>query len=217
MTKVKEELEYLAQFLTEGRMQRMDEVLEKRTRYITSAIEDIYQPHNASAVLRSSDCFGLQDVHIIENRNPWNPSPVVSLKADQWLTVNRYKKEDNNTAECISSLKNQGYHIVGTSLTERSIPLVKLSLDKPVALIFGNEKEGISELVEQEADELMKIPMYGFSQSFNISVSAAIIFSHLRTRLETSNINWKLSEEEKELIKLDWFRKSTSAKFELKK
>lgn len=207
-----DELEFLAQFVTDRRKARIEEILSQRTRHISIALENIYQTHNAAAVLRSCDCFGIQDAHIIENSNSFTPSPDVSLQADKWLSLRRYNQEENNTLACIRQLKAEGYKVIGTSLHKNSIWLDEVDLSEPVAVVFGTELTGISEIVEQEADVLMKIPMYGFSESFNISVSAAIILSQLRNKLEKEGIDWELSEDEKEAIRLDWYRKSTKAR-----
>ncbi|NIT54682.1 MAG: TrmH family RNA methyltransferase, partial [Aliifodinibius sp.] len=94
-------IQYLRQFATEDRWQRINDVIDKRTRYLSVILEDIYQPHNASAVLRSCDCFGIQDVHIIENKNEFDPNKGVTIGADQWITLASYNQPGkNNTEHC---------------------------------------------------------------------------------------------------------------------
>lgn len=202
----KEFMEFLNQFITPERIAKQEGVLENRTKYITAVIEDIYQPHNASAVIRTCDCFGIQDLHIIENKNDYRVNPKVALGSGQWVNVIKHKEEENNSLSCLNELKSKGYKIVATTPhTENSI--YDLSLDQPVALVFGNEKEGISDLVMKNADELVNIPMYGFTESFNISVSAALCLSLLSEKLRTTDINWQLTEEEKTTLMVDWAKK----------
>ena len=200
---------YLSGFITPRRKQLMDSVLEKRTRYITIALEDIYQPHNASAVLRTCECLGIQDVHIIENKNIYRINADVVLGATKWITLKRYNHSDYNTRDAIHHLRANGYRIVATSLSEKSVPLDQFDLEKGrIAIFFGTELTGLTDEMINLADESVKIPVYGFTDSYNISVSAAIILSHLVHILRKSTLPWQLKEDEKEEIALQWLRKS---------
>lgn len=187
------EIELLRRFVTDRRWTRMQQVLAARTRYLTVAIEDIYQPHNASAVLRSCDAFGVQDVHIIENRNRYRINPGVELGTSQWLTLRRYHRPDPDrplraTEECITQLRRSGYRIVVTSPHQSAPTPEEISLDSgPLALLFGTEKEGLTETALAMADESLRIPMVGFVESLNISVCAAISLQILARRLRTTD------------------------------
>ena len=210
--------DYLKEFATEKRWNTLTKVAGKRTRYITVAIEDIYQPHNASAVLRSCDGFGIQDVHIIENENEFDTSSQVTIGADQWLSLHRYKTPGkNNTVTCLDRLKDQGYTIIATSPHENDTDLNDLNIDCKTALIFGNEVDGISDTVKERADGFVKIPMAGFSESFNISVSAAICLYDITLRLRKSDIPWQLSEDELDVLKYEWLKGSIKAGDKLEK
>ncbi|MGZ6540211.1 MAG: TrmH family RNA methyltransferase, partial [Bacteroidia bacterium] len=165
----KDFIDYLSQFVSETRRAKFDTVLNYRTRHITVVLEDLYQPHNASAVLRSCDIFGIQDIHIIENKNAYTVNKDIALGAPKWLNLYKYRKEENNSLDCIKKLKEQGYRIVATTPHEKDCNLEDLSVDKPLALFFGTELTGISHTVREHADEYVKIPMYGFTESFNIS------------------------------------------------
>ncbi|MGQ7871220.1 TrmH family RNA methyltransferase [Sunxiuqinia sp. sy24] len=201
---------YLSECLTPERKELFERVLEDRTRYLTVVLEDIFQPQNASAVLRSVDCFGVQDVHVIENRNEFTVDREVAMGASKWLSVHKYAGQEHNSLNAIRHLREQGYRIVATTPHEGDTNLEEFDLEKgKCALIFGTELTGISEVVQNEADEFLKIPMHGFTESFNISVSAAIILHHL-TYLMRGNpaIDWKLSEEDKAAIKLSWIRRT---------
>lgn len=200
----KDFLNHLQQFVSEHKLELFEKVLNKRTRHLTVAIEDVYQSHNASAVLRSCDCFGVQDVHVIENRNEYNVNKDVALGSSKWLSLHRYNEGENNTLKCINTLKKKGYKVVATTPHTNDVLLDDLSLDEPIALLFGTEKEGLSNLALEEADVFMKIPMYGFTESFNISVSAALCLHTLSEKIRNSDLKWQLNEEEKETIRLEW-------------
>ncbi len=205
----KELIEYLKQFVSETRLQRFDSVIEERTRHITVVLEDVYQEHNASAVLRSCESFGIQDVHFIENRNKYRISTDVDMGASLWLDIHRVTKEPNNTVKCLTDLKAKGYKIVATTPHEKDVNLADLKVDDTkIALVFGTEIDGITDDVRACADEFVKIPMYGFTESFNISVSAALCMYELTTKLRASGINYKLSEEEMDEIRLKWLKNS---------
>ena len=210
MTMDKALLEYLSGYLTSNRLELFDKILSMRTRYLTVVLEDIYQPQNASAVLRTCDCFGIQDVHIIENRNEFTVNREVALGSSKWLTLKKYTEKKQNSLDAIRQLKMNGYRIVATTPHTNDLELQDFDLTKgKTALVFGSELPGITDTVQNEADEFLKIPMYGFTESFNISVSAAIILHHLSQKMrENKSIDWKLSDTEKEEIKLAWIRKS---------
>jgi len=195
--------------MTDERRDQMAHVLAQRTKYLTVVLEDIFQPQNASAVLRTCDCFGIQDVHIIENRNEFNVDPEVVMGSSKWISIHRYNQQQNNTREAMQKLKKQGYRIVATSPHKDDVNLENLDLNAgKLALVFGTELTGISDIVREEADEFMKIPMYGFTESFNISVSAAISMHHLKHRLQQSSINWQLSEADRQRVYLQWLKQS---------
>lgn len=201
-------IEYLSGFITDERNQLFERILDQRTRYLTIALEDIYQPQNASAVLRSIDCFGLQDAHIIENSNRFNVDREVAMGANKWLTLKKYSRKEENSLEAIQNLRSKGYRIVATTPHEGDVSLEDFDLTKgKAALFFGTELTGISELVKSEADEFLKIPMHGFTESFNISVSAAVILHHLTLKMRSENrVDWHLSPEDRADIKLTWLR-----------
>lgn len=207
-------LEYLSGFVTPQRWQTMLDVLEHRSRYITVVLEDIFQPHNASAVLRSCDAFGVQDVHIIENRNRYRVNPDVELGTSQWLNLQRYHGNpepdgNGNTRDALLSLKKQGYRIIATAPSRDALELSQLPLeDGPVALVFGTELTGLSETAFELADQSLRISMYGFVESFNISVSAALCLYDVTTRLRQSSLPWKLEEHQRAEILHAWLRRS---------
>jgi len=197
-------LEYLEDFISPERKERFGEILEERTKYITVAIEDVFQLHNTSAVIRSCEVFGLQEAHVIEDRFGKRLDKNIAMGAEQWVDVKRYE----NTEKCLKQLRKRGYRIIATTPHDDSCLLQDFKFEGKTALFFGTEKEGLSETVLNNADGFLKIPMVGFTESLNISVSAAIILQQLRTQLDKSEIQWHLSEVEKAEKLLDWTKKS---------
>ncbi len=197
-------LEKLLSFISDHKNELFDKIIKERTRYLTLVLEDIYQPQNASAVLRTADCFGLQDVHIIENRNEYMINPEVALGASKWLSLHSYNEEENNTLKAINKLKADGYRIVATMPHQHDVLLDDLDMNQKTALFFGTELTGLSQVVQENADAFVKIPMYGFTESFNISVSAALCAQELSKKMRKSSVEWRLSKEEALDVKLGW-------------
>ncbi|SIS77380.1 TrmH family RNA methyltransferase [Belliella pelovolcani] len=206
--KEKEFLKYLSGYITAHKLAMMEQVMAKRTRYFTVVLEDIYKPHNASAVLRTADCFGIQDVHIIEKKNQYKINPYVTRGAAQWVDIHKYfTPEGSAIASCFGQLRQAGYKIYATSPRPESISIHELPADHKTALVFGNEHEGVSEEVIANADGLVHIPMNGFTESFNISVSASIFLFDLQRKAAAINIpDFYISESEKEILRSKWYR-----------
>lgn len=197
-------LNYLEEFISENRKERFTEILSQRTNYITVAVEDVYQMHNTSAVVRSCESFGVQTAHLIEGKYGKRLDEEIAMGAQKWVDIKRYQ----NSKEAIDTLKNKGYKIVATSPHADSSLLQDFKLNGKTALFFGTEKNGLSDYVLENSDASLKIPMVGFTESLNISVSAAIILQHVTTQLKSSNINWQLTEDELWERRLDWTKKS---------
>ncbi|MEM7063111.1 MAG: RNA methyltransferase [Cyanobacteria bacterium P01_B01_bin.77] len=201
-------IEYLGNFLTPERKATIERVLSHRTGYVTVALEDIHTSQNAGAVLRNCDNFGIQNVHIIEQTTSFKVNLNVTRGCQKWLNVHRYANQHGNTADCIARLKDQGFTIFATTPHSHGLELPDLPLDHPVALFFGNELDGLSETALDQADYHLRIPMYGFSESFNISVSTALCLQSICDRLRQSYIPWQLTTEEQQLLRLKWYRRS---------
>ena len=201
-------LTYLEGFVTEKRKNLFRQILKNRTRHFTVVLEDIYQQHNSSAVIRSCEIFGIQDVHVIENKYISNVSKNIAKGSQKWLSFHNYKKETNNTKTCLNSLKGKGYQLIATSPHHNSCLLHDFDITKKSAFIFGVEKTGVSNEVINNADGILKIPMVGFTESLNISVAAAIILENLTYKLRTSSINWNLTHKEEEELYTQWIEKT---------
>lgn len=197
-------LDHLKSYLTEKRIAKFETVLSQRTTHFTVATEDVYQLHNTSAVIRSCDVFGIQEVSIIEEQNTKRIDREIAMGAQKWVDLNRY----HSVKSCLSNLKQQGYQIVATTPHKNDCDLEDFDITKKSCFFFGRETEGLSDEVLNAADCFLKIPMVGFTESLNISVSAAIILQHVTSKLRRSNIKWQLTETEKLKKQLDWCRKT---------
>lgn len=187
----------------------MEEKLDQRTRYMTVVLEDVYQPQNASAVVRTSECLGIQDVHIIENHTDYQVNKYVLRGSHQWMNVVRYRKKgEDNAAACINTLRENGYRIYVTDPDPTATPIDQLDMTAgKIALVFGNELRGASHTVLAQADGKVTIPMYGFTESFNLSVSVAICLHSLLSRLRQTDVDYALTADERDALKLMWYRK----------
>lgn len=197
-------LTFLENILTENRKARFLKVLENRTKHFTLVVEDVFQMHNASAVMRSCEVFGIQELNVIEQRFGKRIDKEIAMGAQKWVDINQFDSVSN----CIETLKSNGYKIIATTPHENVCLLDDFDISTPSALFFGTEKDGLSDEILQKADGFLKIPMVGFTESLNISVSAAIIIQNLTNRLRKSAVDWHLSEQEILEKRLYWTKKS---------
>lgn len=212
----KEQVAYLRNFVMDEKNQLFERLIQDRTDYITVVLEDLFQSHNQSAILRSADCFGVQDVYMIENRNKYDATSTVSRGAREWLSLHRYNELKNNTQAVIDKLRGEGYRIIATMPHRDDVVLDDLDLEKgKMAFFFGTELSGLSKLVTEQADEFVKVPMYGFTESLNVSVAAALVMYQVVRRLRQSGIDWHLSEEKQTEVLLGWYHKSVKAADEI--
>lgn len=203
--------EHFKEFISEERAALFDRIVQDRTRHVTVVLEEIYQSQNASAVLRTCDLTGIQDVHIIEDRNKYTLNKDVSLGSSKWVDIYRYHqpdKKETTLKSCVHALREKGYRIVATSpLTKDSVSVNEINLDAPIAIMFGTELEGLTEQALALSDQRMYVPMYGFTESFNISVCAAITLYTLVHRMRNASQNYRLNEAQQLQLKLHWARK----------
>jgi tRNA (guanosine-2'-O-)-methyltransferase len=197
-------LAFLENILTENRKERFLNVLGNRTKHFTIAVEDIFQLHNTSAVMRSCEVFGIQEMNVIEQRYGKSIDKEIAMGAQKWVDINKFE----TVTDCLNTLKNKGYQIIATTPHANDCLLDDFDISKPSAFFFGTERDGLSEEIIQSADGFLKIPMVGFTESLNISVSAAIIIQNVMNRLHNSNIKWQLSEEEILEKRLAWTKNS---------
>ena len=202
-------LQYLKKFVTNERKKLFEKKIQERTQHITVVLENVFQGRNISASIRSVDCFGIQNLHIIENDNIFNDDSEVSMGAEKWITTKRFNKHNYNSVEAIKKLKAEGFQVVATTPHNTDCTLYDLDItSQKTALIFGAEVNGCSQETLELADKRMKIPIYGFTESFNISVSVSLCLQHLTYKMRNSNIDWELSDIEKDEVLLQWLRNS---------
>lgn len=216
MKTIREQVDYLRNFVVDEKNALFERLIRERTDYVTVVLEDLFQSHNQSAVMRSADCYGIQDVHLIENRNAYDPSSTVSQGAREWLTLCRHRELENNTLATIRELKAAGYRIIATTPHTNDVFIDDLDLGRgKMAFFFGTELTGLSQQVIEEADEFVKVPMYGFTESLNVSVCAAIVMYSVMQRLRRSEIDWHLGEEKRDSVLLQWYRNAIKASEEI--
>jgi len=194
----------LIQLISEHRRDLFDEIAAQRTDYINVVIENLYKEHNASAVLRTCDCYGIKKLPVIENENQYKVNRDIALGAGKWVDVETHTLGNPPALQCIKTLKSRGYKIIATTPHTDEFDVYDLPIDQPMAFFFGTEFSGLSAEVLEHCDMRVKVPMYGFTESFNISVSAAILLSALRKRLNDSDYNWRLSKKEQTILKTEW-------------
>ena len=198
-------LDFLSEHMTEGRINTFKNIIKDRTRQVTIVLEELFQPHNASAIIRSCDCFGIQDLHIVENRNEFTIDREIAMGSSKWVNIYSY----DSIETCINSLKNQGYKVLATLPNHDAESLYEVNYSQKIAFLFGTELKGLTEKAISMADGYVKIPMYGFTESFNVSVSAALCMYEASKKLrELDRQIWELSTEEKAEVQLYWSKKS---------
>ena len=199
---------HLSQFVSDHKKQFVEKVLAARTRHITVVLEDIFQSQNASAVIRTCECMGIQDIHMVENITQYSLNPRVLKGSNKWIDIFHHRsKNTNNTEAVFRQLKEMGYRMVVTDPGEGCVSIEDINVQDKIALVFGNELRGISKEALDLCDEKVKIPMYGFTESLNISVSVAICLNTIITKRHLTNGFIGLSDEEKDMLKLKWYRK----------
>jgi tRNA (guanosine-2'-O-)-methyltransferase len=195
----------LAPFLTPERIRTIDETLANRTRNLTLVIEDVHDPHNVAACLRSAEAFGLQEVHVIEAATRFSANRKVVQGADKWLEIHRFR----SAGSCLAALRARGMVVAGGALTESAVAISQLDFSRPTALVFGSEHDGLSRGLLEASDVLFRIPMQGFTRSFNVSVSAGISLYHaVQARIAALGRSGDLAPDDLAALKARWYRLS---------
>lgn len=200
--------QYLETFLSVSRIERFKQVIAQRTKHATVVLEDIYQSQNASAVMRTCECLGVQDFYVIEQKHKYNVNKQVVRGANKWTNVHKFSKHEDNTKACLESLKIKGYQIAVTLPGEDAVPITELDVERPTAFVFGTEKFGASETAIAMSDVKVTIPMYGFTESYNVSVSVAICLFHFLNETKKKNVRWTLPEQEQEELLHEWTKRA---------
>lgn len=197
-------LAYLETLITEERRNKFIEILKFRTNHFMFAMEDVFQMHNTSAVMRSCEVFGIQNLSVIEERFGKKLDRKIAMGAQKWVDIRKF----DSVKECLDDTRARGYHIIATTPHENDCLLEDFDISQRSAIFFGTELTGLSQEIIDNADGFLKIPMVGFTESLNISVSAAIIAQNLTQRLRASDIPWQLTDEEILQKRIDWAKAS---------
>lgn len=206
---------FLESLLTPQRLARFDEVLSWRTRYVTVVLENLYHTRNSSACLRNCECFGVQDVHVVESKCDYRPNESIDCGSGQWLTVHRYGDQDNNTLPCFKRLRADGYRILAMTPADGAVSLEDLELETKTAFVFGAELAGLSDDAVAHADACVKVPMHGFTESFNVSVAVALVLQPIIAQLHASPLDWRLTASEQHALRQAWIRTSHGHKLKV--
>ena len=198
----------LASTLTPLRRQKIAKVVKERNFNVTIILEELSDPGNMAAIMRSAEAFGFSSIHIIPNLNKKNTEKKkrftnrVSQGAEKWLLIHEWSQIEL----CIEKLRSKGFLIAGTSFSTNSISISEMNFDNPIAIAFGNEFNGISPILLDSSDFLFNIPMFGFTRSFNVSVAAAITMSEIRNQLSYSSPN--INSKQKRILTAHYYIKS---------
>lgn len=192
--------QYLKSFLTPERSAKIEHFADESSDFVLPVMEDIYQFRNAAAIVRSAEACAFHKIVALESENEFNPNLKVTKGAETWVEVEKLPQN----LDTLKEIKSRGYKIVAVSPENNAVMLPDFEIEEPIALVFGTEKEGVSQEVLNFADETLAIPMYGFTKSFNVSVAAAICFYELKQKLIRSGIDYKLSDDKKLEMKIRW-------------
>ena len=194
-------IEGLTPYLTPERREKIDRVVAARTYSVVPVLEGLYDRGNVSAVLRSAEALGYQAVHIVELSEKFKKAQRVTQGAEKWLDIRSWER----TSDCLEHLRARGYRILAAHV-EDAQPITEISFAEPAALFFGNEREGLTAEVLEDADAHVVVPMAGFTQSYNISVAAALALYHIyQERTQRLGAHGDLSEDERRCLTASYY------------
>lgn len=195
--------EVISEYITPERQAIYDRILQYRTRHFTIAVEDIFQEHNAGALTRTAECYGVQDLHVMKNHNEFKIAKGMAKGASQWIDAYKFDGE-NSVVKCMDFLRNKGYQIVATTPDSSKQHLKDFDISNKSAFFFGTEKNGLDNRVFEQADQHLHVPIYGVTESFNVSITASVILHELTSKLHQANFDWQLTPEEQVTKRLEW-------------
>lgn len=192
----------LESLLTPERIARIDSVLDARLASLTAAVEDTYDPHNAAATIRTSEALGLQELHVIEPGERFSAVKGVTRGAHRWIELHRWPGAEVAAA----GLKARGFRVYATLPDARAVSIEDVDVSTPVAVIFGNEHEGVSPAAIAACDGTLTVPMFGFTESYNLSVTVGLAMSRLAARRRAHlGAQGDLDPERRARLRARWF------------
>ncbi len=195
---------HLSKHLSETKLPLFEQVWSNRNSALRLVLENIYQPLNASAILRTADALGVHWIDVVENEHPWTINRKIAKGALDWLKIEKHQE----VTAVLNLAKLQGFEIAVTDFSPEAISIYEYVPTRPVALVMGTELSGISKKVKEMADVSLVIPMTGFSKSLNVSVAAGIAISHLTLPTQSLSSQFPFQEEEKYDAFIQWARHS---------
>lgn len=204
-------LEVLRPYVSGARQRKIEEVLAARTRAVTVVLEDLVSDHNGAAVLRTADAMGLMEVHVIPLATGFRVSRKVALGAQKWLETRRYP----SVQVAYAALRRRGFEVWASTVHGGAASIAEVPDERPVALVFGNEHSGLSDRASALADGCFRLPMYGFAESFNISVATSLALYDVVQRRRQTNRLCPLSEEDQLQVRARWYARSVRASSQL--
>ncbi len=187
---------------TERRIERLRHVLERRQDDLTVVVENVHDPHNVSAVLRTCDAVGVGTIHLVYTKETFpEPGRASSAGVAKWMDFVRHDSVEG----AVESLRKESFRILATTLGEETASLYEVDLRKRVALVFGNEHRGVSDEMLEACDERLRIPMVGFVESLNISVACAVsMYEAMRQRIASGSYGARESTPDLERKLREW-------------
>lgn len=201
----RERIDFLSGFMLPQRFETLCRVAAMRTRWMTVCTENTFHPQNASAIVRTCEAFGIQDIHTVESLCPFSPNLHIVRGTDKWIDLHRHA----TTAEALAALRGAGYRIVATTPHSGDTPPEAFDVaEGPFAVVFGTEHAGVSDEMIAASDAFIRIPMCGFVESLNVSACASILLYQLSQRLRASDARWELAEADRLQLLYRWLTAS---------
>lgn len=207
----KEAIAVLSQCLLPQRRERLATAAYARTRWVTVAFDSLAHSHNVNAVLRTCECLGIQDVHLVTGGVPLQAYRNISRGALEWLSVHEYA----TLADQLNSLRAAGYRLVGTAPHQGSESVSVVDFEPagaaPIALLFGQEKYGMSDEALAAVELSVYVPMVGLTESLNVSVAAGMLLGSLLEKMDREGFDYRLNRHESDVLLLSWLKKSVKS------
>jgi tRNA (guanosine-2'-O-)-methyltransferase len=197
----------LAPFVSDRRRERIEASLASRTRDIVVVLEDIHHDHNSSAVMRTAEAMGIFELHVVAGKSRFIVEDKITMGAHKWL----HRRSHAGIAEAYAHLRGRGFEIWASHFHGDGGSIEEIPIDRTVALVFGNEHEGLSAEAIDQADHWFRIPMRGFVESLNISVAAAISMYDVHSRRQRAGLLRGLSDEDVRRFRAAWYAMSVRA------
>jgi len=171
---------FLETLLSPERLDRLKSVLKQRLSCVTLVLDNLLDSHNMAAVVRTVESLGCQDLHVIEEDYPFDLSSRVTKYTHKWVSIHRYP----DAPSCMDQLRSDGFRVYAAMVDNQSMPIteIEITAHQPIAFVLGNEHSGVRPETLALTDGGFYVPMYGFSESFNVSVASALVLSHAVTR-----------------------------------